>query len=160
MDDKTKASRAGLVVGLGLIVIACVIAVSTSTMQVPPSYAKVGPQVIPLLAALLIGGLGLLFAWRSIAGAVEALRSESSADTDWRSLAIISIGFAAFIALLELAGFVVSAILLFMATAVGFGSRRWFRDGVVATVLAVAVYLLFSRLLKLPLPTGILVGVI
>lgn len=153
-------SRAGIAIGIGLIALGGVIAASISGMQVPPTYAKVGPRIFPFLAAGLLAGLGALFALRALLGAQEVLRTEPGVTTDWLPVAILSGGFIAFVAMLEWAGFIPAAVALFLATAAGFGSRRVFRDLIAATVVALAVYLLFDRLLGLPLPAGMLKGLV
>lgn len=157
---KLSQNAAGLAIGLGLIALGGVIAVSTSGMQVPPTYAKVGPRVFPFLAAAVLAGLGALFTLRALTGSADALRVEPGMTTDWLPVLAISGGFVAFIALLEWAGFLPAAVALFVATATGFGSRRPVRDLIIAIVIALAVYLLFDRLLGLPLPAGMLKGLI
>jgi putative tricarboxylic transport membrane protein len=153
-------SWAGLAIGVGLIALGGVIAASISGMQVPPTYAKVGPRIFPFLAAGLLAGLGALFALRALLGMADMLRTEPGITTDWLPVAVVSGGFIAFVAMLEWAGFIPAAVALFLATAIGFGSRRVVRDLMAAIVVALAIYLLFDRLLGLPLPAGMLKGLI
>ncbi|MEW5965301.1 MAG: tripartite tricarboxylate transporter TctB family protein [Pseudomonadota bacterium] len=157
---KLARNRAGLAIGLGLVALGGVIATSISGMQVPPTYAKVGPRIFPFLAAGLLAGLGALFTLRALVGAADALQAEPGITTDWLPVVVISGGFLAFIALLEWAGFLPAAVALFLATAAGFGSRRAVRDLIAAIVVALAIYLLFDRILGLPLPAGMLKGLI
>ena len=53
-----------------------------------------------------------------------------------------------------------TAAILFVCVAYGFGSRRYVRDGVSAIVLAVVVYVGFTRGLDLQLPAGVLAGIL
>ena len=58
MNTKQTISGAGLAIGLGLIAIASVIGFETMQMQVPPSYARVGPQIFPYIIAIGHGDHG------------------------------------------------------------------------------------------------------
>jgi putative tricarboxylic transport membrane protein len=58
------------------------------------------------------------------------------------------------------AGFVVASAALFFMVAYAFGSRRYLRDGISAVVLALVVYVGFTRGLGLTLPPGILEGIL
>lgn len=147
---------AGLLIGLGLIAVAAVIAMDAMHMRVPPVHAKVGPRVFPYLVSCGLALSGAAIAWQAWTRSflVEAQ------DTDWGAVAIIASGLVLQINLMKPAGFIPSAIILFMAVSFAFGSRRFLRDGLVAVILALVTYLAFTRLLGLQLPPGILKGLI
>ena len=154
-----------LVVGLGVAALGVFMAVETSQFQVPPLYAKVGPQLIPYIIAGGLIVLGLFFAVSAARprAAVEPPSSGEAAETgesDWLPLVVISIGLVAQMLLLEWAGFVIASALLYFCVAFGFGSRRYLRDAVIAVLLAVIVYVGFTRGLDLKLPAGLLQGVL
>ncbi len=157
MADRRAMSGAGLITGLGLIALAGVVGFDTARMQVPPTYAKVGPQVFPYLATAALAAAGLYFLAEALLRRPTALRPDAG-DTDWPALIAISVGFFAQILLLERIGFVLSSACLFMAVAWGFGSRRTARDGAIGFALSAAVYLSFTRFLNLPLPAGPFTG--
>jgi len=58
------------------------------------------------------------------------------------------------LALLHVAGFVISGALLFGMTARGFGQRPLWKAVAVGFVLALVIYGVFDRLLRLNLPGG------
>jgi len=147
---------AGLLIGLGLIAIAAVIAVDAMNMRVPPVHARVGPRVFPYLVSCGLAISGAVIAWQ---GWTRSFLVEAQ-DTDWGAVAIIAAGLVLQINLMKPAGFIPSAVILFMAVAFAFGSRRFLRDGVVAVILALVTYLAFTRLLGLQLPAGILKGLL
>ena len=60
------------------------------------------------------------------------------------------------LAMAERAGFVFASTVMFWLTARAFDNRHPVRDGLFAVVMAVAAYVLFGRLLQLPLPVGAL----
>lgn len=156
MNGSHSRSVAGLLIGLGLIAIAAVIAVDAMHMRVPPVHAKVGPRLFPLLVSCGLALSGAAIAWQAWTRAflVEAQ------DTDWGAVAIIAAGLVLQINLLKPLGFIPAAIILFMSVSFAFGSRRFLRDGVVAVVLATVTYLAFTRLLGLQLPAGLLKGLV
>ena len=150
-------SVAGLLIGLGLVAIAAVIAMDVSGMRVPPVHAKVGPRFFPLLVSCGLAVAGAAIAWQSWRGTFD---SEEAPPTDWAAVAIVSAGLILHMNLLKPMGFVPAAIVLFLSVTFAFGSRSFLRDGVVAIVLALTAYLAFTRLLGLQLPPGILAGVL
>lgn len=151
---------AEFVIGLGMAALGCFIAVETSQITVAPAYAKVGPGVIPYLVAGALILLGLLFALQAWRTAAPAPLPTPAGPTDWQALAVISVGLVAQMLLLERAGFVIAAAVLFFCVAFGFGSRRFLRDGVIAILLAIIVYIGFTRGLRVPLPAGLLQGIL
>lgn len=151
---------AEIVIGLGVAALGCFIAVETSQITVAPAYAKVGPGVIPYLVAGGLVLLGLLFALQALRTAAPAPPSTPAGLTDWRALAVISVGLVAHMLLVERAGFVIAAAVLFGCVAYGFGSRRILRDSVIAILLAIIVYIGFTRGLRVPLPPGVIEGIL
>jgi putative tricarboxylic transport membrane protein len=149
---------AELFVGLGVAALGVFIAVETSQITVAPAYAKVGPGVIPYLVAGSLILLGLLFAAQAWRGATPTPAPAEAGD--WRPLVVIGIGLVAQMVLLERIGFVIASAVLFCCVAYGFGSRRYLRDAAIALLLAIIVYVGFTRGLNLPLPAGLLQGIL
>ncbi len=150
-------SVAGLLIGLGLIAIAAIIAIDVSGMRVPPVHAKVGPRFFPLLVSsgLALAGAAVVWqAWR------RTFDEDLPPATDWFAVAVIAAGLILHMNLLRPVGFVPAAMVLFMSVTFAFGSRSFLRDGAVALVLALVAYLGFTRLLGLQLPAGLLQGII
>ena len=160
MNTKQTISGAGLAIGLGLVAIASVIGFDTMQMQVPPSYARVGPQIFPYLIATGLALTGAFIAWTSYRGTDELFESEESEPTDWKSVAIIAAGLIAHMNLLKPLGFVPAGLILFCSVAFAFGSRRYGRDAIVGFLLVLFAYLGFTYGLGLQLPPGILKGLI
>ena len=67
----------------------------------------------------------------------------------------VALGLVAFVALLNLAGFVAAGTVLFAATASAFGSRRWLRDALLGITLCATVYVAFTYGLGVSLPPGL-----
>jgi putative tricarboxylic transport membrane protein len=156
MNSKQTIAGAGLAIGLGLVAIASVIGFDTVQMRVPPSYARVGPQIFPYIIAIGLALTGAHIAWKSYHGGDEVI--DQVEPTDWKSVGIIVAGLIAHMNLLKPLGFVPAGLILFMSVAFAFGSRRYGRDAIVGFLLVLFAYLGFTYGLGLQLPPGILKG--
>jgi putative tricarboxylic transport membrane protein len=154
-----ESKTVGLVAGLLLVIVGILIAWSTSQMRVPPMHAKVGPQLFPYVAAVVLVVLGVLFALQALRDSPDKLVADTD-STEWFSLGIIVAGFLFQIIFITTLGFILSSTVLFVAVAIGFGSRQYLRDVIVALLLSSAAYFTFTRLLNLQLPSGIFGGLI
>jgi putative tricarboxylic transport membrane protein len=152
-------SKAGYAVGLGLLALAGIIWFDTGRMQVPPNYSAYGPQIFPYIAVVALIALALFLLWQTATGRPDAVKPEAE-HSDWLAVIAISVGLLSQYFLIETLGFVLSAAFLFFAVAWGFRSRRYLRDAIVAIVLSLLTYLVFTKLLNLPLPPGIFKGVL
>jgi putative tricarboxylic transport membrane protein len=150
--DRAPANRpdtAGMVIAGVLLLLAAVIFWDTSTLQLAQTYG-IGPKAMPYVVAT---GLALLAAGNF----VLALRGDFPAteDVDLKAIVLILGGLAALIAIIGLGGgFIPATTILFAATATAFGRRAVHIDLGIGLVLAVAIYLLFDKLLTLSLPAG------
>jgi putative tricarboxylic transport membrane protein len=156
-------SELGVAALLGAI--AVVIAVDTANIRRTAVNAGVmGPQVVPNLIAI---GLALC----AIALAVDVLRGghaepEEGEDIDlsggahWPTLlglaGIILVGAL----LLDFLGFVIASSLMFYGSALMLGSRRYVWALLIGIGLAVATFYGFVLGLGIPLPAGLLTGIL
>lgn len=154
-----ESKTAGIVAGLLLAVVGILIAWSTSQMRVPPMHAKVGPQIFPYAAAVVLIFLGACFIVQAIRNSPDKLVSDTN-RTEWSSLGFIVAGFLFLIVFITMLGFILSSTVLFLSVAMGFGSRHYLRDVIVALLLSSGAYLIFTKLLNLQLPAGIFGGLI
>ena len=160
MNAERKSSGAGLLIGLGLIAVAAVVGYDAAMMKVPPTYAKVGPQVFPAVISLGLGLSGLTLAWQALRGRWTAEGEEGAQPTDWLSVGVIALALILHLNLLKPLGFIPAGTMLFMAVAFAFGSRRYLRDLLIGLVLTAAAYIGFAHGLGLQLPPGILKGLL
>jgi putative tricarboxylic transport membrane protein len=144
-----RHDMAGLAVGLGLLLLAAVIFWDMTGLPVVATYG-VGPEAMPIIVA---SGLTIL----AIANMIAAWRGDlpERETFDPKAVLLIAGGLAVLIALIGLGGGFIPAIaVLFATTAAAFGRRAFFTDLLIGAVLALIVYLLFSKLLTLSLPAG------
>ena len=158
-SDPTEPSRdkVEVAVAAGVVALAFVVVGGAFTIGSGVRYDRIGPRFFPYLVAvgLLISGVFFLR---------EVLRRKTLPDLRTRSrgsnLAILTIALAAGVWGLERAGFILTSLVVFWLVARAFGSRRPWRDVIVGILLSVIVYFAFTRGLGLPLPGGILQGLL
>jgi putative tricarboxylic transport membrane protein len=117
------------------------------------SLAEAGPYPLFVLAGLAIFAVAAVINVRR-----NQPRDAEPSQPKWRSLGLVGIGIALNLALAESAGFVIASALLFWVVARAFDERHPMRDAAYAVAVSVGAYLLFARLLQLPLPAGVLAG--
>ncbi len=153
--SRTEASLAASVVIVGLLLLAGVRGIAPGA-----GYDRIGPRFFPIVTAT---GMILLGAVLAIAARRRRPPVESAAEPtplNWVPFGYFALAFVLFIVLLDRAGFAIAAALQFWLVARAFRSRRPARDFLIAVALSLIVYLAFSRGLGLPLPAGILEGLL
>jgi putative tricarboxylic transport membrane protein len=125
--------------------------------------SDVGRYPLFVIAGLLLTAVAFIVTLVDpVSGGGRASASTTAArDNQWvaidrRAAIHIALGIVLNLALLEFAGFVIASIPLFWLTARGFDARHPLRDAIVAVLLSLGAYLLFSRVLQIPLPAGAL----
>lgn len=127
--------------------------------QIPVREVDVlfGPRLFPLAVMTVLSVLGVVLAGLIFfARAISEQSAAQAGPTDYQAMALVLLGLVLFGALVEWAGFIVAAAVLFACVARGFGSRRLAVDGSVGLVLAAAIFVLFVHGLDLFLPGGTL----
>ena len=149
MDKAARPDLAGFAIAAALLVAAAMVLWDTEGLSLGSTYG-IGPKAMPYVIA---AGLALL----AVANAAMAWRGgfPSRESFDAKAVALILGGFAVLIAIIDFGGgFIPATAILFAATAAAFGRRAFHIDLAVGAALAVAVFLLFDKLLTLSLPAG------
>ena len=154
-----KIIPADLALALGVAALGVCLAVGSTGISLGTGYDRIGPRFFPYLVAM---GLVLLGSWLAVAAirgnrakAVGGQNAEPDLQINWQALGYLGLALLLNLVLLEHAGFVISASVLFWLAARAFHSRRPARDAAVAVLLSVLVYFAFTRGLGLILPLGI-----
>ena len=141
--------RSGVVVGVLLMLVAAVIFWDAVNLGRAVAYG-IGPDMMPKAISAGLAVLGLF----SILSGVKST-AEKPGGYDHFAVGMIIAGFAVLTAIVGLnGGFVPAMTVLFATTAYAFGRRAIAVDLALGFVLALAIYLLFSKLLSLSLPQG------
>jgi putative tricarboxylic transport membrane protein len=121
-------------------------------------WATSGARFFPLLVSIGLISFGLAQLARStVLPDAELGRhaAREAAETHWGTPAAVGGALVAYALLLEPLGYVVATSLFFPLAARALGSRSVVRDVVSGVAFAVAVDALFTRVLAVPLPIGI-----
>ncbi|MFC9688917.1 tripartite tricarboxylate transporter TctB family protein [Kribbella sp. NPDC056951] len=153
-DVEVEASRlVRIIAAIVLIVLSATFLVGVFDIRSPKGFDPAGPRFFPLLVttAWLVFSVGYL---------VEGLRSAKTAKTKgdraWFEPVALSALLVLYALLVVPLGYLIATALLFFAAARVLGSRQLVRDIVVALVLAIVVYVAFTRFLDISLPEGVL----
>ena len=140
---------AAFIIAAGLAVLAAVILRDAAGLKQDGGYAGVGPADVPRLIAYGLLVLAVLTAVAGLKGNLPHPPRQAPAPVLW-----IMGGLVGQLALLHVAGFMISGAILFGMTARGFGQKPLWRHLLVGFALAFVIYGVFDRLLKLNLPGG------
>ncbi|WP_028622228.1 tripartite tricarboxylate transporter TctB family protein [Pseudomonas sp. Ant30-3] len=118
------------------------------------SYEPVGPRAFPLLMLGLMG-LGLLY---MVFRPTPIVHSDDDPQLDRDTL--VKIGICVVLLLIfagtfEPLGFIVASILTGVPMARLYGGR-WLPSAVIISLMAIGLYLLFDKVMDVPLPLGVL----
>lgn len=151
------SGRGELVVAALLLLLGVVLVVGNLTMRVVGEGGVLGPQGFGwFVAALSFGVAG----WMTL-GALrksESERAAQAADESTNQVALLTClgGLIGFTALLDVLGWILAATGLFAAVATGLGGRPVLRNVAIGFILASTLQILFSGVLGLNLPAGVL----
>jgi hypothetical protein len=143
--------RRDLVGGLGFLILA-LIGVEESLRLPLGSWQNPAPGFFPFLLSLALAALSLTLLIGSFKkpGAAPQPDHASRSRKVWGTLA----GLFAFYAFMEPLGFLISSFLVLVFLLRAIAMQRWRLTVGISAGTALASYLVFDRLLKLPLPRG------
>lgn len=138
-----------------VLLLACVgLALMAWPYQAPFSYEPVGPRAYPLLMLGLMA-LSLIY---MVFRPAPIVRSEDEPELDRPTLTKIALCIVlllVFAGLFEPLGFVLSSILIGVPMARLYGGR-WVPSLVIIPLMSIGLYVLFDKMMDVPLPLGLL----
>jgi putative tricarboxylic transport membrane protein len=148
----------------GLLVIGVVTLLDGIGQAAPTSASGVGAGFMPTVVGVLLIALSLALGAQVVRGRRgEAETAEGDVDvrsTRWVPLAVCTAAALIFIAGVDTLGYVIVSAVAFWLTAWAFGARKHLVSAVIAIVLSLLVYLVFTRALGITLAPGVLEGVL
>ncbi len=147
-----------LAVGIAVLLAAAFFGVGLPSIDDQSGYSGLSPRFLPMLVTAGLALLGLLLAARPASVPAQA---EGSGEQPARlgGLAWLLSGLVLDLALIGSLGFVLASCVLMVCVARGYGSRRPLRDAMIALLLTLPVWALFSRVLGLSLPLLPAIGI-
>jgi putative tricarboxylic transport membrane protein len=128
------------------------------------SRGAVDARTVPIV----VGGLLILMAVLLTVDLIRGGRGEQeggedvdlSHGSDWKTIGLLASAFAANALLIERLGWPVSGAVLFFGATYALGSRRYVLNALISVGLSVGTWYLFNLALGIPLPVGILKGIL
>jgi putative tricarboxylic transport membrane protein len=158
--DKAQYLVCVVLVAVGAFVIYDALTLEEGFAKVDP----VGPRMFPVVIGVVLIALAIVLAIAIPRGSVgEADAGEDvdpDAPSDWRTVGLLVGLFVATILLVQPLGWAITGGLLFAGTATVLGSRHYVRNIVIGAVLSVGSFYAFYSGLGIPLPAGILDGIL
>jgi putative tricarboxylic transport membrane protein len=161
-SDRTQSGRSASAVAVGLAAAGLGGFVIQQALSggYEPSYATVGPGVFPFIVGVGVVLVGLALVVQALSGSwrVTWIDAGDASPTDAPSplgrTLLIGAALVLDVVLMQPAGFVPASTALFVCVTRAFGSRRLVLDAALGLVFTGAIYVIFTRGLKLSLPAG------
>jgi putative tricarboxylic transport membrane protein len=132
--------------------------------QPPAKVDPVGPRLFPIAIGAGLIVLAMILAIAIPRGSVGEADAGEDVDPnmpgDWRTVGLLVGVFVATIVLVQPLGWAITGALLFAGSATILGGRHYIRNIVIGAVLSVGTFYAFYSGLGIPLPAGILDGVL
>jgi putative tricarboxylic transport membrane protein len=144
----------------GLALLAGSVAVLIAVTAIPGrgGYEASGPRFVPLIVALGLVVLSVLFLARTFVRPDTELAERSVAEDDathWTTPALLVAALVVYVELLEPVGYPIATLVLFVAVAWLLGSRALVRDVLIGLALGFGLYTAFTQYLGVGLPGGL-----
>ena len=158
--DKAQYLVCAVLVAVGAFLIYDALTLEAGFAKVDP----VGPKFFPLAIGVILVVLAVILAIAIPRGSVGEADAGEDVDPDspgdWRTVGLLVGVFVAVILLVEPLGWAIAGTLLFAGAATILGSRHYIRNIVIGAALALASFYAFYSGLGIPLPAGILDGIL
>ena len=132
-------------------------------MVIPDGTSVISPQTFSYAIGTFLSLIAValfITVWNGNAGVPEGTEpGDPFQRADFATMAQVAGAIAAFVILLDKAGFIIAAMTSFFGVSYAFGARKYVKDFVVAVVFATVVYFAFTKGLKINLPAGIFDGI-
>jgi putative tricarboxylic transport membrane protein len=144
--------------GLALLAGSVAILVAVTAIPGRGGYSTSGPRFVPLVVAIVLILLSVLFLVRTFVRPDLELAehsAEEDAATHWPTPGMIAVALVAYALLIEPLGYPLATALLFVAVTRVLGSRQLVRDVIVGVVLGLVIFTAFTQYLGVSLPGGL-----
>jgi putative tricarboxylic transport membrane protein len=132
-------------------------------MLVPDGTSVISPQTFSYVIGIFLSIVSVTLFITVLKGDSGTPEGTEPGDpfqpADFATMAQVSGAIAAFVVLLDQAGFIVAATSSFFGVSYAFGARKYVKDFFVAVIFAIVVYVAFTKGLKINLPAGIFDGI-
>jgi len=126
-------------------------------------FMVVGPRVFPTVIVGILTVLAVIFLLRTTVWPdtdLAEMAAEERAATHWPSVILTGLVLVVYPFAMRELGYIIGTALFLPIMSSIFGSKQHVRDVVIGVILAVGVYLVFTRVLSVRLPAGILAPIL
>jgi putative tricarboxylic transport membrane protein len=158
--DRAQYLVCAVLVAVGAFLIYDAVTLEAGFAKVDP----VGPKLFPIVIGVVLIVLAVILAIVIPRGSVGEADAGEDVDPnmpgDWRTVGLLVAAFVALILLVDPLGWVITSTLFFAGAATILGSRHYIRNIAIGLVLALVSFYGFYSGLGIPLPAGILDGIL
>ena len=163
-DAPRHVDRAQYGLAAFLVLVGGYVVLDATTLDKGFSDQPVQPYAFPYVVGTVLLLLGVALAVATARGnrpeSEEGEDVDLSSPGDWRTVGLLAVVFVADILLIDRLGWAITGALLFACSAWVLGSRHYVRDVAVGVALSVGTWYGFYVGLGIPIPAGILDGVL
>ncbi len=141
-----------------VLTLAAVVGWQATVIPTHAVYAQVGPRAIPWIATAMLAVLGALLTLWGVRGGWA--HEEHGPPHLWGAFPWLLLGLALNVTLIGVAGFIIASTVLFVCTALAFGSLSVLRDAAIGFALALIAYVGFDRVLGYKIGSGLIEGLL
>jgi putative tricarboxylic transport membrane protein len=158
--DRAQYLVCAVLVAVGAFLIYDAVTLEAGFAKVDPVGPKLFPIVIGVVLIVLAVILAIVIPRGSMGEADAGEDVDPNMPGDWRTVGLLVAAFVALILLVDPLGWVVTSTLFFAGAATILGSRHYIRNIAIGLVLALVSFYGFYSGLGIPLPAGILDGIL
>ncbi|MCU1424223.1 MAG: hypothetical protein JWM51_514 [Microbacteriaceae bacterium] len=162
--ERPRLSWGELAMALVLLALGVVVILDGLGQPQSTSASGIGAGLFPVIVGTVLCVVSVLLC-------IQVLRrkhgepEDAEGDVDiavfrWRQGALAIGAVIFFIVALEPIGYILTAAITFWLIAFAIGARHHARSGIIALLLAAAVYFLFTLVLRIDLPAGVFEGIL
>ena len=144
--------------GLALLAGSVAVLIAVTAIAGRGGYSPSGPRFVPLIVAIVLIALSVLFLARTFVRPDVELAERSAAEDDathWATPALLVVALVAYVELLEPVGYPIATAVLFVVAAWLLGSRSPLRDAAIGLLLGFGLFTAFTQYLGVSLPAGL-----
>jgi putative tricarboxylic transport membrane protein len=158
--DRAQYLVCAVLVAVGAFLIYDAVTLEAGFAKVDPVGPKLFPIVIGVVLIVLAVILAIVIPRGSMGEADAGEDVDPNMPGDWRTVGLLVAAFVALILLVDPLGWVITSTLFFAGAATILGSRHYIRNIAIGLVLALVSFYGFYSGLGIPLPAGILDGIL
>jgi putative tricarboxylic transport membrane protein len=158
--DKAQYLVCVVLVAVGGFLVYTALTLGEGFAKVDPVGPKLFPMIVGISALVLAAILAIAIPRGSTGEAEAGEDIDPESPADWRTVGMLVALFVAMILLVNPLGWVIMGTVFFGGAATILGSRHYVRNFVIGLVLSLASFYAFYSGLGIPLPAGILDGIL